>query len=355
MDPDGRTYRCALAQPVRLHTSEVAGQIAIELVPASLAGNPPDLPPLPPPPLKADDVAALPQIAVRAGSYQNFTRLVFDWPHDVKYAVFPGAGKLGIRFEALARVDVSAIARFAPPWVKNASWRIDGKGTIIGSTRTPRRLSRFRTGSKVARRAGAQDRRRPIIPRHEKPTITAFGPALRSAAGVIAATAQRLAGCQQACPRLPRPSSKRRRDRDTRHDAGCGLPIPTPRPPRRARRRQRSAHPRGAVLTFTAPPIGSAVFMRGLTAWIAQGAARSTPLKCPERLSVAVEAASAIPRVAHHPETAAQIGAHAEGSNLRVVIAPRSTSSRSPSAVRATRTTRRIPRSGRFCPARRIR
>ena len=67
----------------------------------------------------------------RSGAYRNFTRLVFDWPQVVKYAVFPGAGKLGIRFETMARVDVSAIARFAPPWVKNASWRVENRGTIV--------------------------------------------------------------------------------------------------------------------------------------------------------------------------------------------------------------------------------
>ena len=29
------------------------------------------------------------------------------------------------------RVDVSAIARFAPPWVKNATWHIDGFSTVV--------------------------------------------------------------------------------------------------------------------------------------------------------------------------------------------------------------------------------
>ena len=42
---------------------------------------------------KPVDVAALPEIKLRAGAYENFTRLVFDWPKDVPYQVFPGAGK----------------------------------------------------------------------------------------------------------------------------------------------------------------------------------------------------------------------------------------------------------------------
>ncbi len=36
-----------------------------------------------------------------------------------------------IKFNTPARADVSVIARFAPPWVKNAAWRIDGNSTIV--------------------------------------------------------------------------------------------------------------------------------------------------------------------------------------------------------------------------------
>jgi hypothetical protein len=29
---------------------------------------------------------------------RKFTRLVFDWPKDVSYQVYPGAGKMTLRF-----------------------------------------------------------------------------------------------------------------------------------------------------------------------------------------------------------------------------------------------------------------
>ena len=49
-DTDGKTFRFALVEPVRLHSSIAADKYALDLVPASFAGTPPDLAPPPPPP-----------------------------------------------------------------------------------------------------------------------------------------------------------------------------------------------------------------------------------------------------------------------------------------------------------------
>ena len=131
--PDGKTLRFALSQPVKLHVSQIGNRAVVDLATADFAGTMPDLvaPASPKPVVKPVDVASLPEIKLRAGSYAKFTRLVFDWPRDVSYQVFPGAGKMTVRFAAPARADVSAIARFAPPWVKNAAWRIEGQSTIV--------------------------------------------------------------------------------------------------------------------------------------------------------------------------------------------------------------------------------
>ena len=343
VDPDGRTYRFALAQPVRIHSSEVGSQIAIDLVPNSFTGNPPDLPPLPPPPPKTVDVAALPQIAVRAGSYQNFTRLVFDWPSNVRYAVFPGAGKLGIRFESLARVDVSSIARFAPPWVKNASWRIDGKGTIVEfDTDAASGFHDFRTGTKIVLDvlAPKTDADSYHPPGTEKANITPLTPAksgnapsaVSSAqAAAIAATAQQLAanGKPAAATPPPAPATPPPATAPAPATATPAAPDPnaTPAapPPDNANGQLTRT---GAVLTFNgAANRGSAVFMRGLTAWIVlQGAPPLDAVRLKNALKdypVAVEAASAdgVSVLRITLKQAAQIGAHADGSNLKVVIA----------------------------------
>jgi hypothetical protein len=343
IDADGRTYRFALAQPVRIHSSEVGNRLAIDLVPSSFAGTPPDLPPLPPPPPKTIDVATLPQIAVRSGAYQNFTRLVFDWPQTVKYAVFPGAGKLGIRFEALARVDVSAIARFAPPWVKNAAWRIDGKGTIVEfDTDSASGFHDFRDGSRIvvdvlAPRTDADSYHPPGT---TKPTVTALTAAAPTPkkpatsavsdaqAAAIAATAQRLADANKPAAAAPPPQPA------PAAPAAATPPAATPDP----NAAQPAAAPTadangqltrsGAILTFAgAANRGSAVFMRGLTAWIVlQGAAPLDAVKLKNELRdypVAVEAASAdgVSVLRITLKQPAEIGAHADGSNLKVVIA----------------------------------
>ncbi|MDB5739790.1 MAG: hypothetical protein JWP16_830, partial [Alphaproteobacteria bacterium] len=130
-DADGKTLRFVLNQPVKLHVSQQGGRAVVDMAEPNFAGVMPDLTPPAKPVAKPLDVAALPEIKLRAGSYANFTRLVFDWPRDVSYQVFPGAGKMTIKFNTPVRADVSVIARFAPPWVKNAAWRIDGNSTIV--------------------------------------------------------------------------------------------------------------------------------------------------------------------------------------------------------------------------------
>ena len=138
----------------------------------------------PKPVAKPVDVASLPEIKLRAGSYANFTRLVFDWPKDVSYQVFPGAGKMTIKFNALARADVSAIARFAPPWVKNAAWRIDGGSTIVEfETDSDSGFHDFKDGTHVVLDvlAPKTDSTAYAPPGIAKPTVTKMAPAESSA------------------------------------------------------------------------------------------------------------------------------------------------------------------------------
>jgi len=338
-DADGLTIRFALVQPVHIHQSESANQVALDLVPGSFAGNPPDLPPPPPAPPKTLDVASLPQIAVRSGAYQNFTRLVFDWPHDVKYAMFPGAGKLGIRFESPARVDVSSIARFAPPWVKNASWRIDGSATIVEfDTDQASGFHDFRDGSKVvvdvlAPKTDADAYKPPggakgsVTPLTGTKTAATASPAKPTAASdaqaaEIAATAQKLADANKPATSVPAPAP-----------VAPATPAPAALAPVPAEPAMQDANGQalhgGAILTFAnAAERGVAVFMRGSTAWIVlQGAAPLDAGKLKTALGSfpsSVEASSSdgvsVLRVNFvGPE---QIAAKIDGSNLKVLIAP---------------------------------
>jgi hypothetical protein len=149
-DADGKTFRFVLSQPVRLHTSSAAGKFAVDLAPSSYTATPPDLPKPAPAAPTVVDVSKLPVLKVRAGAYQNFTRVVFDWPRQVPYSVYPGSGMLTIRFEAQASPDFSAIDRQAPPWVKSAGWHIAGRGMVVDlAIDTASGYHDFRDGSRV--------------------------------------------------------------------------------------------------------------------------------------------------------------------------------------------------------------
>jgi hypothetical protein len=148
-DPDQKTVRIALSQRVRLHTSSSGTAIAVDLVPETYLGLPPDLAP-PPKPDEAVDVSKLPVLPIRAGTYSAYTRLVFDWPRSVPYAVFRGAGHVSVRFEALARPDFTALTTVAPPWVKETAWRVERNGTVVELKTDPASGTHdFRDGTKV--------------------------------------------------------------------------------------------------------------------------------------------------------------------------------------------------------------
>ncbi|HEX3895345.1 MAG TPA: hypothetical protein VHW73_03965, partial [Rudaea sp.] len=128
LDPDGKTLRLALAQDAKLHTSNSGNRFAVDLAPPGYAGTPPDLPPPPPVQASATDISKLPALPIRAGAYSNFSRIVFDWPRNVPYTVFPGSSHITVRFEAMARPDFTSFERIAPPWIKDAGWRVENRG-----------------------------------------------------------------------------------------------------------------------------------------------------------------------------------------------------------------------------------
>jgi hypothetical protein len=151
-DDDGLTYRFALSAPVALHSSTQGNLTAVDLVPDSFKGVPPDLPVPPPPPKKEPPkVSELPAIKVRVGEYSNFTRLVFDWPAEIMYTPYPGKGRISIRFDAAARPDFSMLETRSPPWVKSAGWRLDGTTTVVDIDTDPESAFHdFRDGTRIA-------------------------------------------------------------------------------------------------------------------------------------------------------------------------------------------------------------
>ncbi len=272
-DADGKTLRFALNQPVKLHVSQVGGRAVVDLADPGFAGAMPDLAPPPKPVAKPLNLAALPEVKLRTGAYAKFTRLVFDWPRDISYQVFPGARKMTIKFDTLARADVSALARLAPPWVKNAAWRIEGGATIVEfETDSDSGYHDFKDGTHIvldilAPRTDGTDY---APPGTAKPAITKIPGASTAQAQAIVQVAQTL-----AAPAKPAAKAAEAKP-DAKPDvkiADKKMPAPPPEPPAQAAaiipvadaKRTRS----GAVITFKgAGGHPSAVFVRGLTAWV---------------------------------------------------------------------------------------
>ncbi len=338
-DADGKNFRFALNQPVRLHQSAVGGHAVVDIAPVTFAGAMPDLPKPATAPPKPLNVAELPELKLRAGSYSNFTRLVFDWAKETQYSVFPGAGKMTIRFGTQVKPDLSVIARQAPPWVKNAAWRIEGGGTIVEfETDSESGFHDFRDGTKIVLDilAPKTDAAAYTPPGTAKPIITAMAAkagASSAQAAAIADTANKLA-TKKPDPKVeakveaktePKPEAKPV-EKVPEIKAVEAKPEVAPVPETQTADSKVSGST--ATLSFKgAGARASAVFVRGLTAWIVLADAPAfDPVSLKSALtgfSTSLEASSSpgISVLRIGLNAPAQIAARSEGADLKVVIA----------------------------------
>jgi hypothetical protein len=355
-DADGKTFHFALAQQIHVHSSASGDRIAVDLAPASFVGTLPDLPPPPSKVAAPVDPAKLDALKVRAGAYKNFTRIVFDWPKTVPYSVFAGVGKLTVRFGALARPDFSALVRQAPPWVKNAAWHIDGKGILVEfETDQASGYHDFRDGQRVVLDVLAPktdaDAYAPPGGKVKPTLIAAATPKTNAVSGAqaqaIATAAAKLSGTPIVTPPLPQQTATKQTPPPQQTAAATPVkassateqPVPpanatasAPLPMEPLNDPQGKLTRDGAVMTFPgASRKGSAIFMRGMTAWIVlQDAPPLDAAKLKAQLGTfpdQVEASSGnnvtiLRLTLKQPE---EIAAFPDGSNLKVIIAPQVT------------------------------
>jgi len=288
-DADGKTFRFALSQPFKLHQSSAGNRAVVDLAAQDFTGTMPDLPqPVAAAAPKPIDVNSLPTLTVRSGAYANFTRLVFDWSQNVDYSVLPGAGKMTIKFQAAARPDLSAISRFQPPWVKNAAWHLDGNTTVVEfETDADSGYHDFKDGTHVVLDilAPKTDAASYAPPGISKPVVTKLGQPIQKAsvtsaqAAAIADTAKQVQPTPAAPPAgaatpgakaanapptlLIKPEEK---SADTKA-ADATAPAAAANTPTQVAESQVAGNT--ATLNFKgANDHPSAVFVRGLTAWI---------------------------------------------------------------------------------------
>jgi hypothetical protein len=359
-DADGKTLRFTLSQPVKLHISQIGSRAVVDIADTNFTGTMPDLVAPPKPVAKPIDVATLPEIKLRTGAYEKFTRLVFDWPKDVSYQVYPGAGKMTLRFGTPMRMDVSALARFAPPWVKNASWRIDGASTVVEfETDSDSGYHDFKDGTHVVLdiMAPKTDGAAYAPPGTAKPSITKIDPKIaKSGASTaqVAAIAQTVAKLAPPKPEAkqpePKPEAKPDAHKPEAHapEAKPETKTPETKAPESKTAETKPATPEvaaapaetipvadgkrtrdGAVITFKgAGGRASAVFVRGLTAWVVLENAPNFDARNLKTslgdFAAGLEAVSSnglgILRITL--KAPAEIGARGLGPNLEVEIAP---------------------------------
>jgi len=345
-DADGKTLRFALNQAVKLHVSQQGLAAVVDIAPADFNGAMPDLPPPPKAaPPKPVDPASLPEIKLRAGTYSNFTRLVFDWGKEVPYSVFAGAGTLTVKFGAGARMDLSILAKFPPAWVKTASWRLDGNSTLVEiATDSDSGYHDFRDGSHVVLDilAPKTDAAAYTPPGDAKPAVTkiAAGASAGQAAAITNAAAQ-LAGkkpdaakteTKPADPKAAKPDAKTEAVKTA--DAKPEVKAPEPKddkptepatPPNVVGQLTKN----GASISFRGAS-AAAVFIRGMTAWVVLENA-PVPDAAALRKSLGSFAASVEASAASNNgpglsvlriglTAPAKIASHAEGQGLRVII-----------------------------------
>jgi tetratricopeptide (TPR) repeat protein len=333
LDPDGKTLRLAVAQNVRLHTSASSDRIAVDLTPDSFSGTPADLPPPPPTQATPQELANLAPLAIRAGAYSNFSRIVFDWPKNVAYKVTAGPSKIAIRFEAMAKPDFTAFQNVAPPWVKQTGWRVENRGLVTEFSADPgSRYHDFRDGNHVvldvlSPKSDADAYKPPGLDKGDVKLNAVGGaaapPAKTDNAAAAAAKAQALVDAQNKPPGTPAANAAQ--------PAQTAQAAPAAPATAQASASSSAAGQRtrdGAVLTFAnTAGRAAAVFERGATVWVVlEGAPPVDPVKLRTALGdfpLSVDASSingtSILRIAlRQPE---HVAVDTTGNNLKVTIA----------------------------------
>jgi tetratricopeptide (TPR) repeat protein len=89
-------------------------------------------------------------VRLRAGEHPTYTRLVFDWPERVDFAVNAEGRQASIRFERNAAIDLGRLVQFPPRGITGLAVRSEGNASIvsfaIGEGAT---IKSWRDGAKV--------------------------------------------------------------------------------------------------------------------------------------------------------------------------------------------------------------
>ncbi len=147
LDPDGRTLRLALNQELETRVSVSHNVIALDLAPPGTAPLPDVVSPFEQA-RRAEAAAreaaaaaaqsaqaeailpALP-VSVRVGEATEYTRIVFQWPEAITYALEQGDGRATLRFSRQADIDLSVLRGSPPRYIDVVSPIEDEDGLVL--------------------------------------------------------------------------------------------------------------------------------------------------------------------------------------------------------------------------------
>lgn len=172
-DANRKALRIALRGPVRLRETTIGPQHAVDILPPRFQGEPPPFNGLVTQakgtraggsaagyPTEARDRKAIARferpkplalVPVHVGATPTYTRIVFDWPEPVGFAVDRVAEHVVVRFAKLARLDLSELRVDPPRFVRSARAETgDGGLSVVIDTDPGLHVRDFRDGNRVA-------------------------------------------------------------------------------------------------------------------------------------------------------------------------------------------------------------
>ena len=150
-DADGTTLRLAMKFPFRFEALSADNEVVVNLVPDAWQQPMPGLPREIVERQNAERDAAekltaakralalveLPDVPVRVGVQNAYSRLVFGWPDDVDYKVVRDGSTLNLSFSAAGHLKIGRLRVDPPPFVEGAETDTDLATTTLNLTISP--------------------------------------------------------------------------------------------------------------------------------------------------------------------------------------------------------------------------
>lgn len=158
MAPDGRTAIFTTSGPFEVRAFDLGVAVVVDLVdPVTTARVASEPVPAEARASRPAASAAQPQaptgpaLGVRTGEHEGYSRIVFDWPRRVGYAVDRSGGSAVVTFDRPARPNVGRVQARPPKFLRGIQTAIENGGLKV-TLRIPEtsRIRHFRSGPKVA-------------------------------------------------------------------------------------------------------------------------------------------------------------------------------------------------------------